>query len=89
MQLVIDNLGSLLIKNQKKVRIETERRNAKSSQAAYVRLLDRRHRYATRSATVVDSVVANASVLNNVLNVQPKSDPVISSTRTARASREV
>jgi len=29
-----------------KVRIETERRNAESSQGATVRLLDKRHRYA-------------------------------------------
>ena len=71
------------------VRIEIERRNAESSQAASIRLLDKRHRYATRSATVVDSVLANALVSNNVLNVQPKSDPVISCARTARASREV
>ena len=69
-----------------KVRINTERRNAESSQVAGVRLLDRRHRYATRSATVADSVVANASVSNKALNVQPKSDSVISSARTARAS---
>ena len=54
-----------------KVRIETERRNAKSSQAAAVRLLNKRHCYATRSATVTDSVVANASDSNKVLNVQP------------------
>ena len=60
-----------------KVRIEIERRNAESSKAASVRLLDRRHRYATRSATVADSIVANALVSNNVLNVQPESDPVI------------
>jgi hypothetical protein len=52
------------------VRIETERRNAESSQAAFVRLLDRRHRYATRSATVADSAITNASVSNTVLNVQ-------------------
>jgi hypothetical protein len=45
--------------------------------------------YATRSPKVADSVVVNASVLNKVLNVQPESDPVISSARTARASREV
>ncbi len=54
-----------------KVRIETERRNAESSQVVVVRLLDRCHRCATRSATVADSVVANALVSNNVLNVQP------------------
>jgi hypothetical protein len=72
-----------------KVRIETERRNAECLQAAVVQLLDHRHRYATRSATVADSVVANASVSNMVLNVQPESNPVISSARTARASREV
>ena len=60
------------------VRIETEKRNAESSQVAVVRLLDQRHRYATRSATTVaDSVVANASVSNKVLSVQPESDPVI------------
>ena len=58
-------------KKAKKVRIKTERRNAESSRAAIVRLLDRRHRYATRFATVADFVVANASVLNKVLNVQP------------------
>ena len=52
-----------------KVRIETERWNAESSQVAIVRLLDRRHRYATRSATVVDSAVTNAQVSNKVLNV--------------------
>ena len=49
------------------IRIETERRNAQSSQAASVRLLlDKRHRYATRSTTIVDSVAANASTSNNV-----------------------
>ena len=90
MQPVIDNLGSLLIKKQKKVRIETERRNAESSQAAVVRLLDKRHRYTTRFATIVDSVVdANASISSKVLNVKPTSDPVISSARTARASRKI
>jgi len=47
------------------------------------------HRYATRSPTVADSVVANASVSNTVFNVQQESDPVISSPRTARASRKV
>ncbi len=73
-----------------KFRIDTERWNAESTQTAVVRLLDQRHRYATRSATTVaDSVVANALVSNNVLNVQPEFDPVISSARTARASREV
>ncbi len=73
-----------------KVRIETERRNAESSQVAVVRLLDSRHRYATRSATVADFVVANASVSNKVLNVHKiESDMVISFARTARASREV
>jgi hypothetical protein len=72
-----------------KVRIETQRRNAESSQAAVVRLIYQRHRYATRYATVADSVVAKASTSNNVLNVQLASDPVISSARTARSSREV
>jgi hypothetical protein len=38
-------------------RIDTERRNAESSQAASVRLLDQRHRYATRYAAVADSVI--------------------------------
>ena len=42
-----------------KISIETERWNAESLQAAVVRLLDQRHRYATRFATVADSVVAN------------------------------
>ena len=54
-----------------KVKIDTERRNAESSQAAVVRLLNRRRRYATRSAMVAESVVANASALNKVLNFQP------------------
>ena len=72
------------------VRIDTERRNAESLQAESVRLLDQRHRYATRfAATVADSVVANASTSNNVLIVQPEFDPIIPSARTARASREV
>ena len=71
------------------VRIETERWNAKSSQAVDVRLLDEIHRYATRSATVADSVVANSSVSDKILNVQPKSDPVISSAHIVRASLEV
>ena len=83
MQLVIENLGSLSSKKQKNVIIETERRNAESLQAAAVRLLDNRHRYATRSATIADSAVANASCPNKVLNL------VISSARIARASREV
>ena len=69
-------------------RIVTEQRNAESAHIVAARLFDKRHRYATRPATVVDSVVANASDSNNVLNVQPESNPVISSTRTARASRE-
>ena len=60
-----------------------------SSQAATVRLLDQRHCYATRSATVANSVVANASASNKVLNNQSESDLVITSARTARASREV
>jgi hypothetical protein len=89
MQLGIDNPGSILKKKQKKVRIETERRNAENSQAVVVRLLDQRHRYATRFATVADPVVANALVSNKVLNDQSESNPVISSARTARASREV
>jgi len=71
------------------VRIETERRNIESSQATDIRLLDKRHRYAIRSVTDANSVVDNALVSNKVLNVQPKYDPVISSARTARASREV
>ena len=53
-----------------KVRIETERRNAETSQVAVVLLLDRRHRYTTRSATVADSVVTNASASNKVLNAR-------------------
>jgi hypothetical protein len=75
----VRNRQSRLSVDQKaeKVRIDTERRNAESSQAALVRLIYRRHRYATRSATVADSVVVNASVSNKVLNVQPESDPVI------------
>ncbi len=69
----VRNRQSMLTVDQKaeKVRIDTERRNAESSQGAVVRLLDRRHRYATRYATVADFVVANASVSNKVLNVQP------------------
>ena len=55
-------------KKAEKVRIETERRNAESSQVAIVRLVDQRHCYATRSATVADSVVANALVSNKLLN---------------------
>ncbi len=42
-----NNLGSLLSQKAEKVRIETERRNAESSQVVVVRLLDHRHRYAT------------------------------------------
>ena len=42
-----NNLGSLLSQKAEKVRIETERRNAESSQVVVVRLLDQRHRYAT------------------------------------------
>jgi hypothetical protein len=85
----IRNRQSRLIVDQKagKVRIETERRNAESSQVAAVRLLDQRHRYATRSVTVADSVVANALARNKVLNDQSEFDPVISSARIARASR--
>jgi hypothetical protein len=61
----VRNRQSRLNVDQKaeKVRIETERRNAESAQAATLRLLDQRHRFATRyAATVADSVVANASV---------------------------
>ncbi len=57
-------------KKAKKVRIETERRNAESSQAVVVRLLDQRHHYATRSTTVADPVVENALVSNKILNDQ-------------------
>jgi len=71
------------------VRIVTAKRKAESAQVAYVRFLDKRHRYATRIATVADSVVPNALVSNKVLNAQKESDPDILSTRTARASREV
>jgi len=48
------NRQSRLMVEQKaeKVRFDTERRNAESSQAKEVRLLDRRHRYATRFATL-------------------------------------
>ena len=85
------NRQSRLTVDQKaeKVRIETERRNAGSAQVAAFRLLDKRHHYANRSATVAESVVANASVSNNVSNVQLESDPAISSAGIARASREV
>jgi hypothetical protein len=68
--------------------METKRRNAESFHIAVARLLDSRHRYATRYATVAASVVANASVSNKVLTVQLESDPVVSFARTAaRASR--
>jgi hypothetical protein len=71
MQPVLENLDRLTVeKKTENVRIETERRYAESSQAAAFRLLDQRHRYATRYATVADSIVANASVSNKVLNVQ-------------------
>ncbi len=54
-----------------KVGIESERHSVESSQAATVRLLDnKRHRFATRSAKVADSVVVTARVSNKVLNVQ-------------------
>ena len=88
---VVRNRQSRLTIDQKaeKVRINTERRNAESSRAAVVQLLDRRHRYATRSATAANFVVANASFSNKILNVQLESNPVISFARTARASREV
>ncbi len=87
----VRNQQSRLTVDQKaeKVRIDTKRRNAESSQAAFVRLLDKRHRYATRFAIVTNSVVTNSSVSNKILNVQPEFDPVISFARTARASREV
>ena len=64
-----------------KVRIETERWNAESSQAAVFRLLD-----LTRSGTVADPVVVNALASNKLLNDQLESNPVISSARFARAS---
>jgi hypothetical protein len=69
----VRNGQSRLIVDQttEKVRIETERRNAESFQVATVRLIDRRHRYATRFATITDFVDANASVSNKELNVQP------------------
>ena len=57
--------------NAENFRIETERRNAESSQVVLVRLIVKRHRYATRYATVADSVVVNPFVSNKVLNVQP------------------
>ena len=71
-------------KSKINVRIETEKRYAESLQVATVRLLDKRHQYATRLATVADSVVADASVSNKVLNFQPEFDLVISSARTTR-----
>ena len=54
-----------------KVRIETERHNAKTSQDATIRLFDdrHRHRYATRLATVAYFDVANALISDKVLNV--------------------
>ena len=65
MQSLIDKQTRLTVEQKAgKFRIETERRNAENSQATVVRLLDKRHRYATRSVTVADSVVANASILN-------------------------
>ena len=85
------NRQSRLIVDKKaeKVRVDTESRNAGSSQAVVVLLLDRHHRYATRYATVADFVVVNSSISNKVLNVQLESDLVIFFPRTARASREV
>ena len=59
----------------------------KVPQTANVRLLDQRHRYTTRSATVAASVVADALVSIKVSNVQPESDLVLSSAPTARASQ--
>ena len=71
------------------VRIVTEKWYAESAQVAIVRLLHKRHRYAIRPTTVANSVVANALVSNKAFNVQPESDPFISSVRVACASREV
>ncbi len=55
MTYAIRHRQSRLIVEQKaeNVRIENERRNAESSQATAVRLLDTRHRYATRSLLLV------------------------------------
>ncbi len=89
MAYAVRNRQSSLTADQKaeKFRIDTERRNAESSQAASVLLLYKLHRYATRS--IANCVVTNSPVSNKILNVQPESDPVISFARTARASREV
>jgi hypothetical protein len=74
--------------NYEKARIETKRRKTKTSQVATIRLIDVRycHPYATRSATVANRVVANALVLDRVLNVHTESySPLISSIFTVCA----
>jgi len=74
----------------KKARVEAKRRAGESSQAATIRLMDKRHSYATRSTTVEDRAIPNVIVVGRELTiVQPESDLVISFARTARASREV
>ena len=91
MQSVIDKLGSILIQKHKKLELSLKdgMRKAPKLQLFDYSINDQRHRHATRYATIAASVVANALVLNKVLNVQPYFDPIISSARTARASREV
>ena len=60
----------LTVEQKANVRMETERRNAESAQAAAVRLLDKRHCYATRSVTTAERAAANALVLGRMPNVQ-------------------
>ena len=52
-----------------KARVEVERRTIESSQAASIRLIDKRHSYATRSMTVADRAISNVLVLDRELNV--------------------
>ncbi len=85
------SLSLLLSKKSEKARVEVERRFGESSEAATIRLIDKRHSYATRFMIVADRVISNVLVLGRELDVvqQERDPPVISSTRTARASREV
>ena len=73
-----------------KARVEAKKRAVQNSQAASIRLMDKRNSYATRSTTIADRAISNELVLGRELNiVQLGGNPLIPSAQSARASREV
>ena len=53
----------------KKARVEAERRFGESSQAAAIRLIDKRHSYATRSMTIANRAISNVLDMGGELNI--------------------